>query len=98
MGEPTGGGGILIRRGSDGRVESQPVAAIAMLPRAGGAQTARRGRRARSGGSLAQVAGVREAARVLATCWRQLGPVMSMRMACIASRSRIAAVKVASPR
>ena len=40
----------------------------------------------------------RPAARVLATCWRQLGPVMSMRMACMARRSRIAAVSVASPR
>ena len=38
----------------------------------------------------AQVDGARSAARVLAMCWRQLGPVMWMRMACMARRSRIA--------
>src|SRR6185437_4116801 len=32
------------------------------------------------------------------TCWRKLGPLMSMWMACMASRSRTAAVRVASPR
>jgi len=98
MGGPAGSGGILIQRGSDGRVESQPVAASAMPAvlaelRPPGAADAHE-----AAGALAQVADVREAARVLATCWRQLGPLMSMRMACIARRSRIAAVKVASPR
>jgi hypothetical protein len=75
MGGPAGGGGILIQRGSDGRVESQPVVASERSarhvlakrrpPGAAGAHEA--------SGALAQVAGVREAARVLATCWRQLG-------------------------
>jgi hypothetical protein len=48
-------------------------------------------------GGRAQVAGAR-AARLLATCCRKLGPAMLMRIACIARRLRIAAVRVASPR
>lgn len=92
-GEPGSGGGILIQRASTGPIVGEPVA----RNRRPTAQPARR-ESAQPRECWTQVFGAREAARDLATCWRQLGPVMSMRMACIARRSRIAAVSVASPR
>jgi hypothetical protein len=56
------------------------------LPYAGGAQAVGADGACEAAGALAQVASLRDAARVLATCWRQLGSLTSMPMARIARR------------
>ena len=56
------------------------------------------GSRGHASGSSTGNAVPRLLARSVATCWRKLGPSMSMRTACMARRSRMAAASVASPR